>query len=79
MGGAEMKKKDDIMEPTFVVRDGMLADKEYVEWLADVKARFRQSQIKASIRVNTDMLEFYWSIGRDLVALRAEERWGLES
>ena len=76
MGGVEMKKKDDIMEPTFVVRDGMLADKEYVEWLADVKARFRQSQIKASIRVNTDMLEFYWSIGRDLVALRAEERWG---
>ena len=74
MGGTEMKK--DIMEPTFVVRDGMLADREYVEWLSDVKARFRQSQIKASIRVNTDMLEFYWSIGRDLVALRAEERWG---
>ncbi len=71
-----MSKKDDIMEPTFVVRDGMLADKEYIEWLADVKTRFRQSQIKASIRVNTDMLEFYWSIGRDLVALRAEERWG---
>ena len=71
-----MKNKDDIMEPTFVVRDGMLADKEYVEWLADVKVRFRQSQIKASIRVNIDMLEFYWSIGRDLVALRAEERWG---
>ena len=22
------------------------------------------------------MLEFYWSIGRDLVALRAEELWG---
>ena len=62
--------------PTFVYRDGMTADKEYVEWLADVKTRFRQSQIKASIRVNTDMLEFYWSIGRDLVALRAEERWG---
>ena len=76
MGGTEMKQKDDIMKPTFVVRDGMLADKEYVEWLADVKTRFRQSQIKASIRVNTDMLEFYWSIGRDLVVLRAEERWG---
>ena len=71
-----MKKKDDVMKPTFVVRDGMLADREYVEWLKDVKARFRQSQIKASIRVNTAMLEFYWSIGRDLVALRAEERWG---
>ena len=62
--------------PSFVYRDGMTADKEYVEWLSEVKARFRQSQIKASVRVNTSMLEFYWSVGRDLVALRAEERWG---
>ena len=54
----------------------MLADDRYVAWLSDVKTRFHQSQVKASIRVNTAMLEFYWSIGRDLVALRAEERWG---
>ena len=26
--------------------------------------------------MNTAMLEFYWSIGRDLVTLRAEKRWG---
>ncbi len=63
-------------KPAFVYRDGMLSDARYVEWLADVKTRFRQSQIKASVRVNTSMLEFYWSIGRDLVALRAEECWG---
>ncbi len=71
-----MKNKEEIMEPTFVHRDGMQADSNYVEWLSNVKARFRKSQIKASIRVNTAMLEFYWSIGRDLVTLRAEERWG---
>ena len=63
-------------KPTFVYRDGMLPSAQYVEWLSDVKARFCQSQIKASIRVNTSMLEFYWSIGRDLVAMRAEECWG---
>lgn len=33
--------------PSFVYRDGMLADMEYVEWLSNVKARFRQSQIKS--------------------------------
>ena len=71
-----MNESKNVKKPSFVYRDGMTADKEYVEWLADVKARFRQNQIKASIRVNTAMLEFYWSIGRDLVALRAEERWG---
>lgn len=63
-------------KPTFVSRNRMLSDAKYVEWLSDVKARLCRSQIKASIRVNTAMLEFYWSIGRDLVALRAEERWG---
>lgn len=71
-----MKKKETKNEPTFVYRDNTIADNEYVEWLSDVKARFHQSQIKAAIRVNTAMLKFYWSIGRDLVALRAEERWG---
>lgn len=53
-------------EPAFVHRDGMIADKEYVEWLKDLKLRFRQSQIKAAVRVNTAMLEFYWGMGRDI-------------
>lgn len=71
-----MKEDKDIERPTFVHRDDITADKGYVEWLSEVKHRFRQFQIKATIRVNTTMLEFHWSIGRDLVALRAEERWG---
>lgn len=66
----------DVDKPTFIYRDGMTADKEYVKWLSEVKHRFQQSQLKAAVRVNTAMLEFYWSIGRDLVRMRAEERWG---
>ena len=62
--------------PEFVSRDGMTADKNYIEWLSDIKSRYRQSQIKAAVRVNSAMLEFYWSIGSDLVRLKAEERWG---
>lgn len=63
-------------EPTFVHRDGMIADKEYVEWLKELKARFLRSQAKTAVKINIAMLELYWSIGRDLVNLRAEERWG---
>jgi len=62
--------------PMFVCRNGMASDKDYVEWLSEIKSRFRSSQVKAAIRVNTDMLELYWSIGRDLVRMKAEERWG---
>ena len=63
-------------KPTFTFRDGMTADEGYVQWIADIKQRFRQSQIKAAVRVNTAMLEFYWSMGRDIVELRAESKWG---
>ncbi len=62
--------------PTFVYRDGMTADKEYVEWLKEVKQRFQNSQTKAAVKVNTAMLEFYWSIGRDIIQRKAESKWG---
>ena len=63
-------------KPEFVTRDRIIVDTDYIQWLADVKKRFRESQARATVKVNTEMLEFYWSIGRDLVALRAESRWG---
>lgn len=62
--------------PSFIYRDGMNADQNYLQWISEVKSRFRNAQAKAAVRVNTAMLEFYWSIGRDLVALKAEEKWG---
>lgn len=48
----------------------------YTHWLTDVKARIRQSQLKASLRVNSTLLELYWNIGADIVARQAEAIWG---
>lgn len=62
--------------PAFIYRDGMIANAEYVQWLSDLKQRYRQSQIKAVVRINQSMLEFYWELGRDIVALHAESKWG---
>ena len=49
-------------KPEFVTRDGIIVDTDYIQWLADVKKRFRESQARATVKVNTEMLEFYWSI-----------------
>lgn len=76
MGGVEMKKEERMDKPTFIYRDGMTADKEYIEWLKELKQRFQQSQIKAAVKVNTAMLEFYWSLGRDIIQRKAESKWG---
>lgn len=53
-----------------------ILDKDYLQWVKELCKRYRQSQIKAAVRVNTEMLKFYWSLGRDIVALKAEARWG---
>ncbi|GHV69501.1 hypothetical protein FACS1894199_18310 [Bacteroidia bacterium] len=49
---------------------------EYRAWLCDLKLRIRQCQIKAAVRVNTEMIELYWSIGADIVDKQAESVWG---
>lgn len=51
-------------------------DNEYKEWIGELKQRIRQSQIKAAVKVNTELLKLYWSIGGDIVLLKAEAKWG---
>lgn len=63
-------------KPTFINRDGMIADKAYLEWLSDIKKRFQKSQVKAAVQVNSAMLEFYWDMGKDLVEKKPEQVWG---
>ena len=51
-------------------------DQEYTQWLGEIKARYRNAQIKAAVRVNAEQLLFNWELGRDLVMRKAEEKWG---
>lgn len=44
----------------------MPIDKEYAQWIAELAKRYRSSQIKASIKVNDEMLRFYWSVIRTI-------------
>ena len=52
-----------------------ILDKDYKQWVATLGKRFRQSQIKAAVSVNSEMLRFYWELGRDIVEMQAEQRW----
>ena len=71
-----MKENKNTEIPSFVYRDGMTADKEYVEWLSDLKRRYKQSQLRTAVKANSEVLEYYWSLGRDIVAKEAESKWG---
>ena len=53
-----------------------ILDKDYKQWLKELSTRYRRSQIKAAVKVNEEMLRFYWELGRDIMEMKAESRWG---
>ena len=53
-----------------------ILDKEYKNWIKDLSSRYRKSQIKAALKVNYEMLRFYYDLGKDIVSLKAESKWG---
>lgn len=54
----------------------MTTDREYSLWIAELAQRYRSSQIKAAIKVNDEMLRFYWSVGEDIEQRKLENRYG---
>ena len=54
----------------------IIKDTDFKQWLIDLKARIRQSQIKAMIKVNSEMLRLYWDLGRDIVIRQMDAAWG---
>lgn len=63
-------------EPHIVSVKDFRIDTDYAAWLSEIKRRYISAQIKASIKINIEKLRFNWSVGRDLVMRKVEERWG---
>lgn len=55
---------------------GFVVDDEYKAWIEDIKNRIKHSQIKAAVKVNYELLELYWDMGRDIVAKQRNAKWG---
>lgn len=49
---------------------------EYVLWLDHIKQLYSISQIKASLKVNRELLGFYWQLGKEMAERKIEEVWG---
>jgi hypothetical protein len=49
---------------------------DYKDWLQNLKGKIQQSQIKAAIQVNSELLRLYWQIGKDIVEKQAQAKWG---
>lgn len=62
--------------PKIVFKSNTIVDAHYIQWLQDIKQRYLRCQVKASVRVNGELLAFYWSLGRDMVEQDIEHTYG---
>lgn len=53
-----------------------IIDKDYSQWVKELVVRYRQSQIKAAIKVNTEQLLFYLSLGKDIAERQEDNKYG---
>ena len=49
---------------------------EYSEFLRSIKDRIVRTQIRAITAVNTELIQLYWSIGKDILQKQQEQGWG---
>ncbi len=67
---------NDMNKPRVVKSHDITLDNDYTNWIIELKQRYRNTQIKAAVKVNSEQLLFNWQLGRDLVIRKAEEKWG---
>ena len=53
------------------------ADNEYKEWIAGISTDFRKSQIRASMKINDEMLRFYWKLGKGISSMSEQFGYGM--
>ena len=56
-------KKETRKKSSALVKSGGEAQ-SYTAWIADLKRRYRATQIKAAVAVNSALIEFYWNLGK---------------
>lgn len=49
---------------------------EYGSWLGELKRRYLEARQRAAVAVNTSLLEFYWSVGRDISEKQYANNYG---
>ncbi len=65
------KKGVEIMEK-IVIGDGT----SYKDWITEITDEFRKSQIRAAVKINDEMLRFYWKLGKDISAMSNQYGYG---
>ena len=49
---------------------------DYQQWADDIKSHIRTAQMTTALKVNTDLLQLYWNIGKAINEVQRTTSWG---
>ena len=70
------KKKSEKLGHPVPTTSGKELPSSYPELLEEVKRRISQSQTRAAVSVNRELIQLYWEIGHMIVERQEREGWG---
>lgn len=53
-----------------------IVDVDYKKWLIELKSKIRSAQLKAAMVVNSQLIAFYWDLGKMISKKQSETKWG---
>ena len=54
----------------------MASNSDFKSWVSQLKQDIRSAQIRAAIKVNTELLRLYWRMGADICGKQKSASWG---
>ena len=54
----------------------LITTADYKAFISEIKQRIHTAQIKAAVRVNTELLRLYWDLAERIVANQQQATWG---
>ncbi len=56
--------------------ENTLQSNEYLDFVQEIKNSIREAQIKAMVKVNQELLLMYWNIGKSIIQMQKQFKWG---
>ena len=60
------------------MKTALSINQPFKDWVNHLKQDIRSAQIKAAVRVNSELLHLYWQLGAEIIERQKEMTWGAE-
>lgn len=58
------------------MENNVVIDLDFKQWVQSLKEQIKQAQIKAAVKVNSELLHLYWNLGHEITLRYEDAKYG---